>query len=313
MGTKIQDNISTMGSSAAATAKTRYSAKELADMMNTHPEELFNVDIAACTDWYTNEDYLEELMSYVVDEERIDSLIEFIRMMHEYQTINQHHPKVCHPVPDKRKYAPYVEDLNEKLCAIRVRVLHAREVAAQMEEMKKRWSAMSTTATCRSSLEAHPAQHLHYEQCETQPPSFSDDSTDNTIDYHMDDLPNDVRSQILIEEDTRYSLFVNDLLGPVKEWVDRHRKQDWNVVRFICRLRGIVAKHCSLNIFGRFLEHIGLGNQESNMKQRKDANDKNALIAYDDPKNVNSKFFRLKREGKEIEELLADVIDEEAA
>ena len=302
-----------MGSSAAATPKRRYSAKELAEMMNTHPEELFNVDIAACTDWYTNDDYMEEMMSYVVEEEKIDSLIEFIRTMHEYQTINQHHPKVCYRVPDERKYVPYVEDLNEKLCAMRVRVLHAREVEARVAEMRKRWSAMSTTATCRSSLEAHPAKHLHYGQSETQPPSYSDDSTDNTIDYHLDDLPKDVRSQILIEEDKRYSLFVNDLLGPVKEWIDKKHLQDWNVVRFVCRVRGIVAKHCSMNIFGRFLDHIGLGNQENNMKQRKDANNKNAMIAYDDPKNTNGMFFYLKKDGKEIEELLANVIDVEAA
>ena len=84
-------------------------------------------------------------------------------------------------------------------------------------------------------------------------------------------------------------------------------------VRFVCRIRGIVARHCSLSIFGSFLEHIGLGNQENNMKQRQDANDKNAIIAYDDPHNTNSKFFFLKKDGKVIEDLLADVIDYKAA
>ena len=312
METKVQDTIPTMGSSAAATPNKRYSAKELGEMINTHPVELFNVDIAACTDWYRNDDYMEEMMSYVVEENKIDTLIEFIRTMQEYQTTNEHHPKVCYRVPDERKYVPYVEDLNEKLCAMRVRVLHAREIEARMEEMKKRWSSMSTTTT-GVSLAVSPAKPLNVDKSETQPPVFTDDSIDNTIDYHLDDLPQDVRNQILIDEDAKYSLFVNALHGPVKTWIDKKRLQDWNVVRFVCRIRGIVAKHCSLKIFGRFLEHIGLGNQENNMKQRQDANDNNAIIAYKDPKNTNSKFFRLKKDGKEIEELLADVIDKEAA
>lgn len=291
MKTKSQDNISSMGSSVTATPKRLYTAKELGEMMNTHPEQMFNVDIGECTFWYTNDDYMEEIMSYIVEEERIDGLIEFIRMTQEYQTISLHHPKVCYRVTDERKYVPYVEDLNERLCAMRVRVLHAREVEARMEELKKRWSALSITTTNTSSLAVPPAKPSPSERSETLPPVFSDESTDNTTDYHLKDLPRDVRSQILIVEDKRYSQFVKALLGPVKEWIDKNRMQDWNVVRFVCRLRGIVAKSCSLNIFGRFLEHIGLGNQENNMKQRKDANDKNALIAYDDPKNTNGKFF----------------------
>ena len=68
-----------------------------------------------------------------------------------------------------------------------------------------------------------------------------------------------------------------------------------------------------MKIFGKLLEHIGLGNQENNMKQRKDANDKSALIAYDDPKNNNKQYYYLRKDGKEVEELLADVIVGEAA
>ena len=227
METKILDDNSLMDSSAAATTNTRYSAKELGEIMNTHAEELFNVDIAACTDWYRNDDFMEEMMSYVVEEENINNLIEFIRIMQEFQTTSQHHPKVCYRVPDERKYVPYVEDLNEKLCAMRVRVLHAREIEARLEEMKKRWS---TTTTCQSSLVAHPAKPLLFEKSETQPPSYTDDSTDNTIEYHLADLPQDVRNQTLIDEDEKYSLFVNDLRGPVLAWIEKRRKQDWNVV-----------------------------------------------------------------------------------
>ena len=66
-------------------------------------------------------------------------------------------------------------------------------------------------------------------------------------------------------------------------------------------------------IFGKLIEKIGLCNQENNMKQRKDANDSNAMIAYDDPSNRNAKFWRLKKDGKEIEKLLETVIKKMAA
>ena len=303
----LDNSIQKVGSDAYP--QKRYSAKELGEMMNNCPLQLFNVDIAACTDWYTNDDYMEEMLSYVVEEQKIDNMIEFILMKHEYQTVTEHHPKVCYRVADERKYVPYVEDLNMKLEAMRVRVLHSREVAARMEEMKKRW-ASATTSTAKTSSVAVPlSDPSAAEKNETKPPSFDDDSTDSTVEYHLSDLPSDVRSKILIYDDKKYTVFVIALRGPVKEWIDNHRLQDWNVVRFICRLRNIVEKRCSIRIFGSFLKHIGLGNQKNNMKQRQDANDKNALTAYDDSKAVNPNFFKLRKDGKEVEELLADVIE----
>ena len=139
-------------------------------------------------------------------------------------------------------------------------------------------------------------------------------STEESVLYHLDDLPEEVKNQILITDDKVYSDFVTTMCGPVKGWIDKRRLQDWNVVRFICRLRGIVTRKCSLSIFGKLLERIGLGNQENNMKQRSDANDKNALEAYDEVTASNKqKYYRLRKDGKEVEKLLSDVIKAVAA
>ena len=48
------------------------------------------------------------------------------------------------------------------------------------------------------------------------------------------------------------------------------------------------------------------------MKQRTDANDKNALIAYDNNEN-NRHYYLLRKEGKEVEEILEEIIKAVAA
>ena len=302
MDNTIPHHLNGTDGSAAASPYKKYSAKELGEMMNNCPDQLFCIDIAACTDYYTNNDYMEEMLSYVEDEKRIDGLIEIILIRQEYQTFAEHHPKVCYRVTDNRKYVPYVEDLKEILCGMRIRVLHAREVEAKMAALRKQWSSISSSPTCPAVTDSI--------KTETLPPRFPDDSTTDTREYHLAELPQEVQKNILIEE-KKYSVFVKTLRRPVKQWIDKHRLQDWNVVRFVCRLRGILTKHCSMRVFGTLLEHIGLENQENNMKQRKDANDKNALTAYDDPKD--NKYWKLRKDGKAVEELLADFINEEAA
>ena len=269
--------------SGSADARKTYSAKELGEMANTHPAELFHVDMGLCTDWYTNDDFLEEMMSYVVDEKRMDELIKFI---------------------------PYVVDLSTKLDAMRVRVLHEREVNAKLKEMELMWMTTSTemSSTENVDIAINAVTNTSSEPSETNPPVFSDSSCEEQPHYHIEDLPYDVQKQILINDDKVYTEFVVTLKGPVRKWIEKHHLQDWNVVRFICRLRGIVATKCSISIFGKLLGIIGLDNQEDNMKKRKDANDPNALIAYDSSPKMRDNFWKLRKDGNEVEGLLEVVI-----
>lgn len=293
--------------SSAATNPNKFSAKEVGEMINTHPGKLFRVDIGLCTDWYTNDEYMEEIISYIEDEKNMELLIKYILLKQEQQTCVEHHPKVCCRVTDDRKYAPFVADLSSKLDAMRVRELHRREIGAKLKEMEEMWSSSITD----DSIDNDKQSVANTLTNKTTPPIFKEKSEGVAPQYHIADLPQDVQNHILLSDDKTYSLFVNTLKGPVKKWIDKKRLQDWNVVRFICRLRGIVTTKCSLNIFGLFLEKIGLGNQENNMKQRQDANDRNALIAYAAQKRDT--FWQLRKDGKEVEELLADVIESIAA
>ena len=202
-------------------------------------------------------------------------------------------------------YEPYHPQFEIQVDAIVEKIRHKRELEQSLKKQVEEWNylrneTLSTTQTIISS-----------EISQTSLPNFS---TEESVLYHLDDLPEEVKNQILITDDKVYSDFVTTMCGPVKGWIDKRRLQDWNVVRFICRLRGIVTRKCSLSIFGKLLERIGLGNQENNMKQRSDANDKNALEAYDEVTASNKqKYYRLRKDGKEVEKLLSDVIKAVAA
>ena len=202
-------------------------------------------------------------------------------------------------------YEPYHPQFEDKVDAIVEKIRHKRELEQSLKKQVEEWNYLrnETSSTTQTIISSEISQ--------TSLPNFS---TEESVLYHLDDLPEEVKNQILITDDKVYSDFVTTMCGPVKGWIDKRRLQDWNVVRFICRLRGIVTRKCSLSIFGKLLERIGLGNQENNMKQRSDANDKNALEAYDEVTASNKqKYYRLRKDGKEVEKLLSDVIKAVAA
>ena len=205
---------------------------------------------------------------------------------------------------ETKLYEPYHPQFENNVDAIVEKIRQKRELELSLKRQLEEWNEV------RHGISSTTQVIIPSEISQTSQPTFS---TDESIMYHLDDLPMDVQNQILITDDKVYSDFVTTMRGPVKSWIDKRRLQDWNVVRFVCRLRGIVTRKCSLSIFGKLLERIGLGNQENNMKQRSDANDKNALVAYDDLTNRNPQYYYLRKDGSDVEELLSDVIKALAA
>lgn len=200
-------------------------------------------------------------------------------------------------------YEPYHPQFEDKVDAIVEKIRHKRELEQSLKMQLEEWNGLRHKKSSTTQV------IIPSEISQTSQPTFS---TDESVMYHLNDLPSDVQNQILITDDKVYSDFVITMRGPVKGWIDKHYKQDWNVVRFVCRLRGIVTRKCSLSIFGKLLERIGLGNQENNMKQRKDANKDERLNDYDNPK-MKQYFWQLKKDGDEVEALLKPIIDQLAA
>ena len=275
--------------------------------MNTKPLDLMKMDIGNLTRWYDCE-FIEEILRYIEKEPDIKMLMTLIVVRWQRQ-VDERHQQVCHYDPSTRSWVPYVENLQDKLNIVFERVKLYRKHKEEERQTEERWKLMfgvqELNTTPRQSISPayllSKTESLHPEL----PPQID-------TEYRLDDLPEDVKKHILIEDNQLYSDFVVTLKGPVHKWISKHHLKDWNVVRFICRLRGIVTRKCSLHIFGKFLDKIGLGNQESNMKQRKDANNDAFMRDYDDP-HKKQNFWQLKRDGDAIEKELKPIIEKLSA
>ena len=296
---------STASSSAAASPHKPYSAREIGELMNSSPLELMNMNIGLLTRWYDC-DFIEEILRHIEKELDIKMFMTLIMVKWQRQVDERLH-NVCHFDPSAHAYVPYVVNLPEKLNAVYERVIAYRKHKEEERQMEEQWLMMFGCDGQKPAMPTATEVPLNSNSLEHSPASAG--PSDNLDDkYSLSDLSEDVRSCILIDDDELYSDFVVTLKGPVKQWINKHNLQDWNVVRFICRLRGIVTRKCSLRIFGKFLEKIGLGNQESNMKQRQDANKDTYLKDYDDPKKKHL-FWKLKRDGDAIEQELKPIIE----
>lgn len=297
--------------SGSAAARKTYSAMapfEVGNLMNTDPRVLFDIELGRQTDWYTNIDYMEEMIASVNDVERIDGLIKILLTMQEYQVSVEHHPQVCYRVTDERKFAPFVPDLATVLDAIRTRVLHSREVQRQLDELKMEWSPTSS-----GSGEDYKSQG---DSCNNTPPSTFNDSTITDIPlYKMSDLPYNLKDYLAITDDKIYSEFVDILKNEIWPWIQKMNRgkgliKKWNAVKFISLLRGIIRRgRDSVQDFTEFLNHIFKGEQEfkeNTITQYSAANDDKNYKGYDlVPYKCDS---TLKQDGQEIEKMLSPII-----
>jgi hypothetical protein len=280
-----------------------FDSAQLADTIN---HDIENIPIAHLCLATHNYDimFIEKVLNAIELQADIDRFAAILKIRWKIDVSNNR-MEVVKLNTETKLYEPYHPQFENDVDAIVEKIRQKRELELSLKKLLEEWNEvrheMSSTTT---------QANMPSEISQTSLPTFS---SDESVIYHLDDLPTDVQNQILITDDKVYSDFVTTMRGPVKSWIDKRRLQDWNVVRFVCRLRGIVTRKCSLFIFGKLLERIGLGNQENNMKQRSDANDKNALVAYDDLTNRNPKYYYLRKDGSDVEELLSDVIKALAA
>lgn len=307
MDNKPFDNTEKQGGGVAA-GKT-YSAQELGELMNTNPGYLFkHIDIGRQTDWYTNYDFMEEMLSYVHDEVKINALIDFLIVKQEYQVTYEHHPKVCYRVTDERKYAPFVDDLPARLDSMRVRILHSREVCIQLELMKNQWSESDQTgmSTGQGKNEATT----------TVAPNFKDETNINSInpqpEFHMDDFDQNKISCLLIYDDETFSVFVKTMREKLWPAVEKNKNKYSNLLRFLLMFHEIVARKTSMPAFDIMLQAIipGIGTQLSSLKQRQDCNKMKNLDYYGDSKQrKNSSCWEITHDAPYLEKHLKPLIE----
>ena len=280
---------------------TLFDSAQLADTINNNIENI-PIDYMCLATHNYDIMFIEKVLNAIELQADIDYFAGILKTCWKIDVANNR-MEVVRLNTETKLYEPYNPQFENKVDAIVEKIRQKRELELSLNKQLEEWNGIRHKKSSTTQI------NIPSEISQTIQPAFS---TDESIMFHLDDLPVDVQNQILITDDKVYSDFVITMCGPVKCWIDKHYKQDWNVVRFVCRLRGIVTRKCSLSIFGKLLEKIGLGNQENNMKQRKDANKDERLNDYDDPKRKQY-FWQLKKDGDEVEALLKPIIDQLAA
>lgn len=275
-----------------------FDSAQLADTINNDIENIPITNMLLATHNYDIM-FIEEVLNAIELQADIDRFAGILKTCWKID-VADNHMEVVRLNTETKLYEPYNPQFENKVDAIVEKIRHKRELKQSLKMQVEEWNYIrhETSSTTQTIIPSETSQ--------TSQPTYS---TDESIMYHLDDLPTDVQKQMLITDDKIYSDFVTTMCGPVKDWIDDHYKQDWNVVRFICRLRGIVTRKCSLSTFGKLLDRIGLGNQENNMKQRKDANKDERLNDYDNPERKQY-FWQLKKDGDDVEALLKPIIDQ---
>jgi len=270
--------------------KRKLLPQELADIINTSIHDFMGVDVGFHTDW--DLDYLYEFFCCVKSDAVATLAQKWI---------------VSKWKADKKVYGSYstatdnilvqqFHDFENGIVNIRQLVATKRQEEKELEELKQ--------------------QMLLFEQNtnETKTPHFvlSMPSIDCNEQFHMSMLRPQSRSILHITDDQLFSLLVNTMRNDVWPVVDKNKGKYCDVVRFIFEIRGIVDKNVSRNDFDDLLHDIIPninGSLVSSMKRRSDTINGLCFKYYDCPAlDKNNKYWQLRKDGKEIEDLLEPVL-----
>ena len=270
--------------------KRKLLPQELADIINTSIPDFMGVDVGFHTDW--NLDYLYEFFCCVKSDDVATMAQRWI---------------VSKWKADKKIYGSYstatdnvlvqqFHDFEDGIVNIRQLVATKRQEEKELEKLKQ--------------------QMLMFEQNtnETKTPRFvpSMPSVECGEKFTLSMLRPQSRSILHITDERIFSLLVNTMRNDVWPVVEKNKGKYSDVVRFIFEIRGLVDKNVSRNDFNDFLHDIIPnidGSLLSSMKRRSDTINGLCLKYYDCPAlDKNNKCWQLRKDGKEIEDLLEPVL-----
>ena len=279
--------------------------ERLAELINQEPAALSTVSIATLTEYYQS-DVIERVLRQVLPE-YLDAAVSIISKRWQID-VDDHMAHVVRYDTELRTFVPYTEGLPAKLEEMKLRIVRRRQLEHELQQEQQALINLHNSSVTQTQSEPADVKN------QTEAPLFAegDHTPTEDVEYHMDDLPYDLRGIFCFNDDVNYTLFVKGM-HKIKEWIKIHRKQDWNVVRFVCIVRCILAKRkTTLKLFAKLLQHIfsDIGDQENNMKHRKDANNEDNYERYDDPKKSQwSTCKQLKMDGSEVEDYFAPLIE----
>ncbi len=275
--------------------------EELAELISHDPMKILEIDIAVATHYY-NVEYIGQILNQVELLADVDRLIGLIQTQWQLDVCDCRQQVVKYD-PAAKDYVPILEDLPEKLTRIRQKIEKRLQLKALRAKQMEEWKVAHTSTATQTQSEPADVKN------QTEAPQFAEENQtpqEDEVVYHLADLTDEeVRNNILLKTDQQYTCLVQDMRGPVKRWIDKHRFQDLNVVKFTLAKHYIIARNTSVRIYAKMIKHLipSYGDQEENIKKRKDANQKN-WETYEN----NKDFWKLKNDVKTVEECLANTI-----
>ncbi len=223
---------------------------------------------------------------------------------HYYDTYNNlKDPKL---VEEHRRFVLLLKDIKDSLIS--------RFEAEERKEALRVQMLMGYNTT--TTTEVMPKEDVPQKKSdETDSPHFKESNSSGLPEYHIKDLPDDVRGILTFDDDETYSLFVKNMNEDTWLKVNTNKGKYLDRLRFVCNKFEITAKNTDRKQFDKLLHYIipdlgEIGNLESAMKKQKDSNDKANYKYYDSPEFYHrSKCYDLCKVGAELEECLTPVLE----
>lgn len=284
------------------------SAEELARIyMESRPDFLILDMEEATNHWNLN--FIYEFLYHVNSLPDIDLAIEWLAEKwadahNFYDTYyNIKDPKL---VEEHKRFVLSLKDIKESL--LRRFEAEERKEALRVQMLM---GYNTTTTTEVMAKEDAPQKKSN----ETDSPHFEESNSSGLPEYHIKDLPEDVRKILTFKDDETYSLFVKNMKEDTWLKVNTNKGIYLDRLRFVCNKFGITAKNTKRKQFDKLLHYIipnlgDVGNLESAMKKQKDSNDDTNYKYYDSPVySHRNKCSELCKVGAELEECLSPVLE----
>ena len=284
------------------------SAEELARIyMESRPDFLGMNMEEATNHWNLN--FIFDFLYHVNSLPDIDLAIEWLAekwadINHLYITYyNIKDPKL---VEEHKRFVLSLNDIKESL-------LRRFEAEERKEALKVQMLMGYNTTTATEVMPKEEA--VQKKSNETDSPHFEESNSSGLPEYHIKDLPEDVRKILTFADDETYSLFVKNMKEDTWLKVNTNKGIYLDRLRFVCNKFGITAKNTKRKQFDKLLHYIipnlgDVGNLESAMKKQKDSNDDTNYRYYDSPLYYQrNKCSELCKVGAELEECLSPVLE----
>ena len=275
--------------------------------MKSRPDFL-GMDMEEATNHW-NLNFIYEFLYHVRILSDIDHAIHWMAEMwadthHLYETYtNVKDPKL---VEEYRRFVLSLNDIKDSL-------ISRYEAEERKEALRVQMLMGYNTTTITEELSKDNMSGKKSDK--TDSPHFEESDTSGLPEYHLKDLPEDVKQILTFDDDETYTLFVKNMNEDTWLKVSTNKGKYLDRLRFVCNKYEITAKHTDRKQFDKLLHYIipdlgEIGNLESAMKKQTDSNNDANYKYYDSPLPAHrSKCYELCQVGAELEECLSPVLE----